>query len=124
MFKALVGATLGQSDCLKFSQNMLKNVKKQDADPNNFLRSLQYSKPFESKQTKYEKSMEPYAIRKFIREDKTLHKKFNVSDSRMVLMEEDLFTGASPLKCSLFLLWKWTFGGGVLNFQIYLFFQR
>ena len=103
---------------------MLKNVKKQDANPNNFLRSLQYSKPFESKQTKYEKSMEPYAIRKFIREDKTLHKKFNVSDSRMVLMEEDLFTGAPPLKCSLFLLWKWTFGGGVLNFQIYLFFQR
>ena len=41
-------------------------TKKPDENPNNLLRSLLYSKPFEIEETKYGKSMEPHVIRKFI----------------------------------------------------------
>ena len=39
-------------------------TKKPDENPNNLLRSLVYSKPFEIEETKYGKSMEPHVIRK------------------------------------------------------------
>ena len=75
-------------------------TKKPDENPNILLRSLLYSKPFEetnkSEETKYGKSMEPHAIQKFISENKRLHKHFNVSESGLVLMEENPFIGASP----------------------------
>ena len=51
-------------------------TKKPDENPNNLLRSLLYSKPFESEETKYGKSMEPYAIQKFISEKKKIAQKF------------------------------------------------
>ena len=71
-------------------------TKKPDENPNNLLRSLLYSKPFESEETKYGKSMEPYAIQKFISENKRLHKNFVVSESGLVLMEENPYIGALP----------------------------
>ena len=55
-----------------------------------------YSKPFESEETKYGKSMEPHAIQRLISKSKRLHKNFNVSESGLVLLEENPFTGASP----------------------------
>ena len=60
------------------------------------MRSLLYSKPFESEETKYGKSVEAHAIQKFISKNKRLHKNFNVSESGLVLMEESPFIGASP----------------------------
>ena len=45
-------------------------TKKPDENPNNLLRSLLHSKPFESEETKYRKSMEPHAIQKLISENK------------------------------------------------------
>ena len=60
------------------------------------MRSLLYSKPFESEETKCGKSMEPLAIQKFNSENKRLSKNFNVSESGLVLMEESPFIGASP----------------------------
>ena len=71
-------------------------TKKPDENPNNLLRSLSYSRPFESEETKYGKSMEPHAIQKFISENKRLNKNLNVSESGLVLMEENPFKGASP----------------------------
>ena len=67
-----------------------------DENPHNLLRSLLYSKPFESEETKHEKSMEPHAIQKFISKNKRLHKNFNVSEIGLVLMEENPFIAASP----------------------------
>ena len=64
--------------------------------PNNLLRSLLYSKLFESEKTKYGQSMEPHAIQKFISESKRLHKSFNVSESGLVFMEENPFIRTSP----------------------------
>ena len=66
-------------------------TKKPDENPNNLLRPLLYSKLFESG-----KSMEPYAIQKFISENKRLHKNFDVSESGLVLMEENPYVGALP----------------------------
>ena len=40
--------------------------------------------------------MEPHTIRKFISENKRLHKNINVSEGGLVLMEENPFIGASP----------------------------
>ena len=40
--------------------------------------------------------MEPHAIQKFISENKRLHKNFNVSESGLVLMEENPFIGPLP----------------------------
>ena len=71
-------------------------TKKPGKNPNNLLRSLLSSKPFESEETKNGKSMEPHAIQKFISENKRLHKNLNMSECRLVLMEENPFTGASP----------------------------
>ena len=71
-------------------------TKKPDENPNNLLRPLLYSKLFESEETKYGKSMEPYAIQKFISENKRLHKNFDVSESGLVLMEENPYIGALP----------------------------
>ena len=71
-------------------------TKKPDENLNNLLRLLLYSKPFESEETKYGKSMEPHAIQKFISKNKRLHKNLNVSESGLVLMEENPFIGASP----------------------------
>ena len=67
------------------------------------LRSLLYSKPFESASTKCGKSMEAHAIRKFVSENKRNHKNFTVSESGLVLMETNPFIGASPdsnIECS------------------------
>ena len=71
-------------------------TKKPDENPNKLLRSLLYSKPFESEETKYGKSMEPHAIQKCISENKRLHKNFNVSKSELVIVEENPFIRASP----------------------------
>ena len=71
-------------------------TKKPDENPNNLLRSLLYSKPFESEESKYGKSMEPHAIQKFISENKKLHKIFNVSENILVLMEKNQFIRTSP----------------------------
>ena len=71
-------------------------TKKPGENPNNLLRSLLYSKLFESEEIKYGKSMEPHAIQKFISESKWLHKNFNVSESGLVLMEENPFIRTSP----------------------------
>ena len=79
-------------------------TKKPDENPNNLLRSLLSSKPFESEVTKYGKSMEPNATQKFISENKRLHKNLNVSVSGLVLMKENPFIGASPdsnVDCSI-----------------------
>ena len=79
-------------------------TKKPDENPNNLLRSLLSSKPFESEVTKYGKSMEPHATQKFISENKRLHKNFNMSVSGLVLMKENPFIGASPhlyVDCSI-----------------------
>ena len=70
-------------------------TKKPDENPHNLLRSLLYSKPFESEETKYGKSMEPHAIQKFISEKKRLLKNFSLSESRLVLVEENPFIGTS-----------------------------
>ena len=40
--------------------------------------------------------MEPHAIQKFISENKRLHKNFNLSESGLVLMEENPFIGLLP----------------------------
>ena len=71
-------------------------TKKPYENPNNLLRSLLYSKPFESEETKYGKSMEPHAIQKFISENKRLHQNFNMSECGLVLMEENPFVRVSP----------------------------
>ena len=71
-------------------------TKKPDENPHNLLRSLLYSIPFENEETKYGKSMESHIIQKFISENKRLHKNFNVSESGLVLMEENPFIGTSP----------------------------
>ena len=71
-------------------------TKKPHENPNNLLRSLLYSKPFESEESKYGKSMEPHAIQKFISENKKLHKIFNVSENGLVLMEKNQFIRTSP----------------------------
>ena len=60
------------------------------------MKSLPYSKLFESEDTKYGKSMEPHAIQKCISKNKILHKNFNVSESGLVFMEENQFIGTSP----------------------------
>ena len=86
-------------------------TKKPDESLNNLLRSLLYSKPFKSEETKYGKSMEQHAIQKFISENKRLHKNFNVSESGLVLMEENPFIGASP--DSNVDRSSWNFGGEV-----------
>ena len=72
----------------RICSRMNKLTKNPDENPNNLLRSLLYSKPFESEETKYEKSMEPHAIQKFISENKrlpksdcTIHSIFLPSDS-------------------------------------------
>ena len=49
-------------------------TKKPDENPHNLLGSLLYSKPFESEETKYGKSMVPHTIQKFISENERLHK--------------------------------------------------
>ena len=59
------------------------------------MRSLLYSKPFESEEKKYRKSMEPLATQNFFSKDKRLHKHFNVSEIRLVHMEENPFIRAS-----------------------------
>ena len=45
-------------------------TKKPDENPNNLLRSLLYSKPFESEESKYGKSMEPHAIQNLLAKTK------------------------------------------------------
>ena len=55
--------------------------------------------------------MEQHAIQKCISENKRLHKNFNVSESGLVLIVENLFIGASPdsnVDCSCC-------GGGLLE---------
>ena len=59
------------------------------------MRALLYWKPFESEETKYGQSIEPYAIQKFISENKRLHKNSNVSENGLDLVEENPFIGAS-----------------------------
>ena len=83
------------SDFHRICSRMNALTKKPDENPNNLLRSLLYSKPFESEETKYWKSMKPHAIQKFISENKRLHKNFSVSESGLVLREENPFRGAS-----------------------------
>ena len=60
------------------------------------MRSLLYSKLFESEDKKYGKSMEPHATQKCISKNKILHKNFNVSESGLVFMEENPFIVTSP----------------------------
>ena len=69
---------------------------KPDENPHNLLRSLLYTKPLESEERKHGKSMEPHAFQKFISKNKRLHQSFNVSESGLVLMEENPFIEASP----------------------------
>ena len=71
-------------------------TKKPDENLNNLLRLLLYSKPFESEETKYGKSMEPHAIQKFISKNKRLHKNLNASESGLFLVEENPFIEALP----------------------------
>ena len=84
------------SDFHRIFSRMNTFTKKPDENLNNLLRLLLCSKPFESEETKYGKSMEPHAIQKFISKNKRLHKNLNVSESGLVLMEENPFIGASP----------------------------
>ena len=84
------------SDFHRICSRMNTFTKKPDENLNNLLRLLLYSKPFESEETKYGKSMEPHAIQKFISKNKRLHKNLNVSESGLVLMVENPFIGASP----------------------------
>ena len=75
-------------------------TKKPGKNPNNLLRSLLSSKPFESEETKNGKSMEPHAIQKFISENKRLHKK-----SQYVRMSigsygrKSIYRGFTRFKC-------------------------
>ena len=84
------------SDFHRIYSRMNTRTKKPDENPNILLRSLLYSKPFENEETKYGKSMEPHAIQKFISENKRLHKNSNVSESGLVLTEENTFIEALP----------------------------
>ena len=84
------------SDFHRKCSRMNALTKKPGENPNNLLRSLLYSKPFESEETKYGKFMEPHAIQKFVSKNKRLQKNFNVSESGLVLVEENLFIEASP----------------------------
>ena len=54
----------------RICSRMNRLTKKTGENPNYLLRSLLYSKPFESEETRYGKSMEPHAIQKFISENK------------------------------------------------------
>ena len=83
-------------DFHRICSRMNTRTKKTDENPNNLLRSLLYLKPFEREETKYGKSMESNTIQKFIRKNKRLQKNVNVSESGLVLMEENQFIGASP----------------------------
>ena len=60
-------------------------TKKTDENPHNLLRSLLYTKPLESEETKYGKSMEPHGFQNFISKNK-----------RLDLIEENPFIQASP----------------------------
>ena len=71
-------------------------TKKTDENPHNLLRSLLYTKPLESEETKYGKSMEPHGFQNFISKNKRLHQSFNVSESGLDLIEENPFIQASP----------------------------
>ena len=71
-------------------------TKNSDENLNDLLRSLLYSKPFESEETKYGKFMEPHAIQKFISKNKRLHKNLNASESGLFLVEENPFIEALP----------------------------
>ena len=63
------------SNFLRICSRMNTLPKKPDENPHNLFRSLLYSKPFESEESKYGKSMEPHAIQKFIRKNKRLQMK-------------------------------------------------
>ena len=89
------GGRMSASNFHRICSRMNTLTKKTDENPNNLLRSLLYSKPFESEETKHGKSMEPHAIQKFIGENKGLHKNFNVSESGLILMEKNPFIEAS-----------------------------
>ena len=59
---------------------------KPDENPNNLLRSLLYSEPFESENTKYGTSTEAHENRKFISKIKRMYKNCIVSKRGLVLM--------------------------------------
>ena len=84
------------SDFHRICSRMNTLTKKPDENANNLLKSLLYSKPFESEERKYGTFMEPHAIQKFISENKRIHKNFILSESGLVLIEESPFIGAFP----------------------------
>ena len=61
---------MAASNFHRICSRMKTLTKKPGKNPNNLLRSLLSSKPFESEETKNGKSMEPHAIQKFISENK------------------------------------------------------